>query len=137
MEFTLGIEEELLLVDRETHALSHSSHELLAAMNLDTESARHDLYEAQVELSSSICADAAGRSLGSFDDIALGCGGTLIADLDVNQVCERDESGEDGQSDRPFQEEKKGFQTHGYSVTAESPWASGPTRATSPPGGLR
>jgi carboxylate-amine ligase len=57
--FTLGIEEELLLVDRRTHALSHSSHELLGAMSLDTELARHDLYEAQVELSSSICADAA------------------------------------------------------------------------------
>jgi glutamate---cysteine ligase / carboxylate-amine ligase len=56
--FTLGIEEELLLVDRETHALSHSSHELLGAMSLDTRSARHDLYEAQVELSSKPCADA-------------------------------------------------------------------------------
>lgn len=58
MAFTLGIEEELLLVDRDTHALSHSSHELLGAMSLDTQLARHDLYEAQVELSSPICADA-------------------------------------------------------------------------------
>jgi carboxylate-amine ligase len=58
LEFTLGIEEELLLVDRQTHALSHSSHELLEAMGLDTQLARHDLYEAQVELSSLICANA-------------------------------------------------------------------------------
>jgi carboxylate-amine ligase len=57
-EFTLGVEEELLLVDADTHALSHTSHELLGAMDLDPQSARHDLYEAQVELSSPIGADA-------------------------------------------------------------------------------
>jgi glutamate---cysteine ligase / carboxylate-amine ligase len=78
VDFTLGIEEELLLVDRETHALSHSSHELLGAMNVDTTSARHDLYEAQVELSSTICADAAEASaeIARLRRLARDAGGT-------------------------------------------------------------
>jgi carboxylate-amine ligase len=78
--FTLGIEEELLLVDRETHALSHSSHELLGAMNLDTQLARHDLYEAQVELSSPICADAAEATgeIARLRRAAIDAGGTPV-----------------------------------------------------------
>jgi glutamate---cysteine ligase / carboxylate-amine ligase len=56
--FTLGVEEELLLVDARTHALSHTSAELLDAMNEDEELAHHDLYEAQVELSSPVSSDA-------------------------------------------------------------------------------
>ena len=80
MEFTLGIEEELLLVDRETHALSHSSHELLGAMNVDPKEARHDLYEAQVELSSPICAGAAeaAAELGRLRAAVIGAGGTPV-----------------------------------------------------------
>jgi glutamate---cysteine ligase / carboxylate-amine ligase len=58
-EFTLGIEEELLLVDRETRALAHSSASLIDAMGLDPRAARHDIYEAQIELSSPVCRDAA------------------------------------------------------------------------------
>jgi glutamate---cysteine ligase / carboxylate-amine ligase len=80
VQFTLGVEEELLLVDRETHALSHSSHELLGAMNVDATTARHDLYEAQVELSSTICADAAEASaeIARLRRLARDAGGTLM-----------------------------------------------------------
>jgi carboxylate-amine ligase len=56
--FTLGVEEELLLVDSRTHALSHTSAELLAAMGADEELAHHDLYEAQIELSSPVTTGA-------------------------------------------------------------------------------
>jgi carboxylate-amine ligase len=76
--FTLGIEEELLLVDRQTHALSHSSHELLGAMGVHARWARHDLYEAQVELSSPICADAveATAEIARLRRAVLDAGGT-------------------------------------------------------------
>lgn len=57
-EFTVGIEEELLLVDSSTHALSHSSDEVLAKLRLDERLARHDLYEAQIELSSPVSRNA-------------------------------------------------------------------------------
>ena len=50
--FTIGVEEELLLVERDTYALSHTSNELIEAMGEDELCARQDLYEAQVELSS-------------------------------------------------------------------------------------
>ena len=50
--FTIGVEEELLLVERDTYALSHTSTELIEAMGEDELCARQDLYEAQVELSS-------------------------------------------------------------------------------------
>lgn len=50
--FTIGVEEELLLVEPDTYALSHTSSELIEAMGEDELCARQDLYEAQVELSS-------------------------------------------------------------------------------------
>ena len=55
-DFALGVEEELLLVDPVTHALAHSSTELIARVG---EGAKHDLYEAQIELVSPPAADAA------------------------------------------------------------------------------
>jgi carboxylate-amine ligase len=58
-EFTLGVEEELLLVDRDTYALSHDSGRLMDALGIDPVAARHDIYEAQVELSSPPARDAA------------------------------------------------------------------------------
>jgi carboxylate-amine ligase len=58
-DFTIGVEEELLVVDPSSHELAHASGELLAAMGLDERSARHDLYEAQIELSSPVCGNAA------------------------------------------------------------------------------
>jgi len=82
-DFTVGIEEELLLVDAGSHELAHASEELLAAMKLDERSSRHDLYEAQIELSSPVCRNAAGaigalsdlrRSLREAGGTAIGCG---------------------------------------------------------------
>ena len=56
--FTVGIEEELLLVDGESRDLAHTSGELLAKIGLDERSTRHDLYEAQIELSSRVSRNA-------------------------------------------------------------------------------
>jgi glutamate---cysteine ligase / carboxylate-amine ligase len=50
--FTIGVEEELLLVEPDTYALSHTSSALIETMGEDELCARQDLYEAQVELSS-------------------------------------------------------------------------------------
>jgi carboxylate-amine ligase len=79
-DFTVGIEEELLVVDSETHELAHASEPLLAAMGLDERSARHDLYEAQIELSSPISRDAeeATRSLEALRARLREAGGTVI-----------------------------------------------------------
>jgi glutamate---cysteine ligase / carboxylate-amine ligase len=59
-DFTLGVEEELLLVDSATHALAHDSGRLLDALGMDPTVVRHDIYEAQIELSSPVCRDTAG-----------------------------------------------------------------------------
>jgi glutamate---cysteine ligase / carboxylate-amine ligase len=58
--FRLGVEEELILVDPHTHALSHSASALLE--RLGTPDHGHfapDTYEAELELKSPVCADAA------------------------------------------------------------------------------
>jgi carboxylate-amine ligase len=57
-DFSVGVEEELLLVDPPDHRLAHESNALLDRLDLDERSARHDLYEAQIELSSAPCASA-------------------------------------------------------------------------------
>jgi glutamate---cysteine ligase / carboxylate-amine ligase len=57
-DFTLGVEEELLLVNPGTHALVRESGRLVNALARDTANVRHDIYEAQIELSSSVCRDA-------------------------------------------------------------------------------
>jgi glutamate---cysteine ligase / carboxylate-amine ligase len=79
-DFTVGIEEELLLVEPGSHELAHASGEFLAAMGLDERSTRHDLYEAQIELSSPVCRDA-GEAAGSLDGLRQSlreAGGTAI-----------------------------------------------------------
>ncbi|MFL5895734.1 MAG: glutamate-cysteine ligase family protein, partial [Thermoleophilaceae bacterium] len=58
--FRIGVEEELLLVDPQTHALAHVSTEVLAALGDPAADIKHDLYEAQIEIASRPCADAAG-----------------------------------------------------------------------------
>jgi glutamate---cysteine ligase / carboxylate-amine ligase len=58
-DFTLGVEEELLLVDGETHALARDSGRLVNALGRDPASVRHDIYEAQLELSSRVCRNVA------------------------------------------------------------------------------
>jgi carboxylate-amine ligase len=59
--FALGVEEELIVVDPETLALSHTGGDVLAAMEVPdgTGSAHPDTYAALVELASPIAANAA------------------------------------------------------------------------------
>jgi carboxylate-amine ligase len=57
-DFSVGVEEELLLVEPPNHGLAHASDALLSRLDLDERSARHDLYEAQIELSSAPSANA-------------------------------------------------------------------------------
>ena len=77
-EFTIGVEEELLLVDAETHELVHSSSQLIGALGADPRSVRHDIYEEQLELSSSPCKDAAaaGEELRDLRAALISAGGT-------------------------------------------------------------
>jgi carboxylate-amine ligase len=53
------VEEELLLVDPTTHALSHTSSRVLQALGDTGSDIKHDLYEAQIEIASPPSADAA------------------------------------------------------------------------------
>jgi carboxylate-amine ligase len=61
-DFSVGVEEELLLVDPPDNRLAHASEALLERLRLDESAARHDLYEAQIELSSRPSANAADAS---------------------------------------------------------------------------
>ena len=82
-DFTVGIEEELLLVEGEDRRISHTSAAVLEAMGVDERSARHDLYASQVELSSPPCRSA-GEAAGHLETLrsalftsgatAIGCG---------------------------------------------------------------
>lgn len=78
--FTLGIEEELLLVDPETRRLSPVATEVLAAMDADERAASHEVYAASVELRSSPHpdAEAAAREVAGLRAAARGAGATLI-----------------------------------------------------------
>ena len=57
-DFSLGVEEELLLVDPESHALVHRASALLERLDLPEGAAKPDLYEGCVELVSGVCATA-------------------------------------------------------------------------------
>jgi glutamate---cysteine ligase / carboxylate-amine ligase len=50
--FMVGVEEELLLVDPTTHELAQTSADVLDRMDVQRTAARHDIYTAQIELSS-------------------------------------------------------------------------------------
>lgn len=78
--FTVGIEEELLLVDRDTHELAAVAESVLAAMDVDAASAGHDAYAAQLELRSSpsVAVDAATGELAELRRTAAASGATLI-----------------------------------------------------------
>jgi carboxylate-amine ligase len=78
--FGVGVEEELLLVEPPTTALSHSSARLLAALGDTGGQIKHDLYEAQIELASSPSADvpAAVAELRSLRARVAEAGGRLI-----------------------------------------------------------
>jgi glutamate---cysteine ligase / carboxylate-amine ligase len=79
-DFTIGVEEELLLVDVESHELSHTSSALLDRVGADERAARHDIYEAQLELSSPVCRNAgeAVAALASLRERARAAGGTMF-----------------------------------------------------------
>ena len=51
-EYTVGIEEELLLVDPVTHRLAPVASDVLEAMQVDSSAASHEAYAAQLELRS-------------------------------------------------------------------------------------
>jgi glutamate---cysteine ligase / carboxylate-amine ligase len=76
--FTVGVEEELLLVDPVTRGLVRNSSALLDLMRLDPVAARHDIYEEQLELSSPVRAEAddAASELGRLRAALIDAGGT-------------------------------------------------------------
>jgi carboxylate-amine ligase len=80
---SLGVEEELLLVDADTHRLSHDSARVLAAMALPDNLAHAELYAACVEFATPICTDvpeaidsisALRRALVASGAVAIGVG---------------------------------------------------------------
>jgi carboxylate-amine ligase len=79
-DFTVGIEEELLLVDETTFALAPVTDELLDAMRVEPRFAGHDAYAAQIELRSAPSASVADAvdSLAGLRTAAIRAGGTLL-----------------------------------------------------------
>jgi carboxylate-amine ligase len=57
-DFTIGLEEELQLVDPRTHELSPSAPDVVAAAGGPPGAVGHEAYAAQIELRSGVCADA-------------------------------------------------------------------------------
>jgi carboxylate-amine ligase len=78
--FTLGIEEELLLVDRQTRRLAPVAVEVLAAMEAHERAASHEVYAASIELRSPPRLDAedAAREVTALRAAARSAGATLI-----------------------------------------------------------
>jgi carboxylate-amine ligase len=78
--FTLGIEEELLLVDRDTRRLAPVAADVLAAMDAHERAASHEVYAASIELRSPPRLDAedAARELAGLRTAARQAGATLI-----------------------------------------------------------
>jgi carboxylate-amine ligase len=81
-DFALGVEEELLVVDAATLALSHTGVELLSRMDVPpaTGSAHPDTYAALVELASPVCANAEEgvRAIAALRSRAREADGTLL-----------------------------------------------------------
>ena len=79
-EFTVGIEEELFLVDETTLALAPMTDAILDAMRVDPHSAGHDAYAAQLELRSRACTSVADavESLARLRATVTASGGTLL-----------------------------------------------------------
>ncbi len=79
-QFTVGIEEELLLVDERTLALAPVTEAVLAGMDVDGREAGHDAYAAQIELRSSPSpsAAAAAHDLARLRRTATAAGATLM-----------------------------------------------------------
>lgn len=79
-DFTIGLEEELQLVDPRTHELAPDAVEVLAAIDAPAGSTGHEAYAAQIELRSGVCADAgdARRDLAARRAAAAAAGATLM-----------------------------------------------------------
>jgi carboxylate-amine ligase len=79
-EFTVGVEEELLLVDPETYELTPAAADVLARTGAPPQRAGHEAYAAQVELRTHICAAAheAREELQAARDAAVAAGATLM-----------------------------------------------------------
>jgi glutamate---cysteine ligase / carboxylate-amine ligase len=77
---TVGLEEELLLVDAELR-LAHDSAAVLERMGLPDEQAGHEAFQAEIELRSGPCQDSAGAVRGLADGRAavLAAGATPLA----------------------------------------------------------
>jgi carboxylate-amine ligase len=78
--FKVGVEEELLLVDPVSHALSHTSSRVLDAIGDTSADIKHDLYEAQIEIASPPSADVAEavRALRAHRREVANVGGILL-----------------------------------------------------------
>jgi carboxylate-amine ligase len=78
--FALGMEEELLLVDPETHRLAHVASRVVPAAEAPPERVSYDVYEALVELSTPVVTDAAqgARALLGLRETVRAAGGTLL-----------------------------------------------------------
>lgn len=78
--FSVGIEEELLLVDREAHELAHVADEVLPRMNVPESSAGYEAYRAEVELRSAArpSADQAADDLRDLRGHARAAGAVLL-----------------------------------------------------------
>jgi len=78
--FTVGIEEELLLVDAETRRLAPVAVDVLAAMDVPERTASHEVYAASIELRSAPHADIedAARQLAGLRAAAAKAGATLM-----------------------------------------------------------
>ena len=81
-DFSLGVEEELLLVDPETYELDEKAPEMLARVSVpdDEGEAMSEAYTAVVETASPICADAgeATAACAALRTRLIGAGATLI-----------------------------------------------------------
>ena len=78
---TLGIEEELLLVDPHSHALADVSERVLAALGAPEALAAHEAFASEVELRSPVCRNAgeAARAAAAARGAARAAGATLMA----------------------------------------------------------
>ena len=80
-DFTLGVEEELLVVDADARALAPDAPRLLAAAGMPEEAIGHEAFAAQVELRSPVCRDvtAAVEALAARRAALLDAGATTMA----------------------------------------------------------
>lgn len=78
--FQLGVEEELFLVDPATHAVSQSSEQVLAAMEVPVGTAKLEFYAALIEFASPVSRDAADAAgaLGKLRAAAAATGAALL-----------------------------------------------------------